>query len=249
MKTVSAFFCGIFLLLGTAGMAAAALTAIGTATYNGDDYKLIYDDAQELVWLDYTKDVAPWADQTAWAFGLGSNLSISLDDGYSTEITWAKGWRLPVTDYSLIADGYQNNIGYEGLDPDGTYHYGGGWNMLNSEMGYLFYESLENVGSKTTEGDSVHFSIYGLNNTGPFENLEESPYWSWTENPWATDQAYTFTFYSGQLAWYSEPSTDRRAIAVISGDVTYDPVPVPGTILLLGSGLIGLFGYRRKMRK
>jgi len=31
--------------------------------------------------------------------------------------------------------------------------------------------------------------------------------------------------------------------------INYDPVPIPGTLILLGSGLLGLAGWRRKFGK
>ncbi|MFI5176901.1 MAG: PEP-CTERM sorting domain-containing protein, partial [Terriglobia bacterium] len=39
------------------------------------------------------------------------------------------------------------------------------------------------------------------------------------------------------------------ALAVHSGDVGAIPIPEPATLLLLGSGLIGLLGFKRKFRK
>jgi hypothetical protein len=36
------------------------------------------------------------------------------------------------------------------------------------------------------------------------------------------------------------------AIAVFDGDVSVTPVPEPGTMLLLGPGLLALAGYGRK---
>jgi hypothetical protein len=54
-------------VLCCSGVASAALTRIGTATYGGSDYNLIYEEDQGLVWLDYTKGGDTWQGQADWA--------------------------------------------------------------------------------------------------------------------------------------------------------------------------------------
>jgi hypothetical protein len=74
------------------GLAQATLITIGSASYMGLDYKLIYDDDDTgyggggLVWLDYTRSRDIWQNQVNWASGLGSSLTVTLDPGYTTDI-------------------------------------------------------------------------------------------------------------------------------------------------------------------
>jgi len=79
--------------------AGAELTVIGTATYEGSDYNLVYDDdsggGSGLVYLDYDYSADKWLnhpDAISWAAGLGAALTINLT-GYSVE--WSGDWRLP----------------------------------------------------------------------------------------------------------------------------------------------------------
>lgn len=99
----------------------ADLVTIGTAAYNGSDCKLIFEQAQGLIWLDYTSPEADWDTQMAWAAGLGAQLTLNIDSLYT--VTWQEvDWRLPSA----------------GDDPQT------GGNLTGSEMGYLYYVSLGN---------------------------------------------------------------------------------------------------------
>ncbi|MHC4645554.1 MAG: hypothetical protein ACYTBJ_08625 [Planctomycetota bacterium] len=81
--------------------AGATLTVIGTATYDGNDYDLVWDDdngsGTEVVYLDYDYSHDPFfvnhPDAIAWAGGLGATLTINLLPGHS--VTWSGDWRLP----------------------------------------------------------------------------------------------------------------------------------------------------------
>lgn len=111
-------------------------------------------------------------------------------------------------------------------------------NINLGEMGHLYYDELKN-------------SAGWLTNEGPFTNLLAGyDGYCWTSTPntstyWS--DAWRFAFRSGNQASYSDYQ-GMRAFAVHDGNVG-SPVPVPAAVWLLGSGLLGLVGVRRKLRR
>ena len=221
----------LLLLLLISPAVNASLTVIGTAVYNGPEklyngkeFNLIYEDDSiygGLVWLDFTNPYCQtWNYQMNWATNvIGSRLTVELFDGYTTDIDWSTGWRLPSS----------------GDDP------GYGYNDTTSELGHLYYVSLGNT------------SGLGSVDTGPFENLHTRPNGSgyWTETTYeasnGTIYSYSFLFSSG-YQMYASQSGQFYAAAVHPGTVSFAPVPVPAAMWLLGSGLLGLMGIRRRKR-
>jgi hypothetical protein len=110
--------------------------------------------------------------------------------------------------------------------------------VVNSEMEHLNWDSLGNNG-------------YGLQNTGPFDNLQASKYWSGTRAfPYGEDEPtryyWAFRFTSGmQFGEYAHD--DCAALAVLPGDVAAR-VPEPSTMLLLGAGLLGVSFTGKRLR-
>ena len=133
----------------------ANLVTIGTATYFGLDYKLIWDDdnnGKSVVWLDYSHQEDTWASQNDWAALLSGDLTINLYPGYC--VAWDDPtWRLPASKNSHYTPYDPSIFGYEG-DPnnDGIYNYIIGYNLANSEFGHLYYEELGNIGQTNTDG-------------------------------------------------------------------------------------------------
>lgn len=84
------------LLLTLTGAVWAALIELGSATIAGDGtpYRLVYDEAQAITWLDYSRPQAAWYDQDPWAQGLEVVFN-----------GWSLGdWRLPKAQPALGDD-------------------------------------------------------------------------------------------------------------------------------------------------
>ena len=110
------------------------------------------------------------------------------------------------------------------------------FNCTGSELGHMFYNELGG-----TAGPSIMLS------TDPdlalFPNLQADFYWSSTEVAPNSLFAYGFNFINGSQTT-SAKSNSFFAWAVRSGDVS--AVPVPAAVWLMGSGLLGLFGFSCK---
>lgn len=191
---------------------------------------LIYDTNLNITWYDYTKRIGNppdysnhWSTMMTWAQGLN--------------VGGVTGWRLPST---------------EGAPPvpavDGTSLTG--YNNTTSEMGHLFYIELGNKGMYDVNGNPQ--SGYGLVNTGPFKNLQPDLYWSSTTLLGQLGYAFNFNFNNGFQRANDEYMADLT-MAVHSGDIgpngPINPVPIPPTIWLLGSGLMGVGFLRKRLRK
>jgi hypothetical protein len=160
----------------------------------------------------------------SWA----ANLTVNFNGAALT------GWRLPTTVDGLPYAWNAQVTGY---------------NNTSSEIGYLYYVSLGNKAPYDTNGN--YQPDGGLRNIGPFHylGLPTSYYWSGSDFVHLLDLSSAVMFYFGdgfQGSW-SKGAT-LGALAVRPGDVSA-PVPIPGAVWLLGSGLIGLAGLRRRFKK
>ncbi len=112
----------------------------------------------------------------------------------------------------------------------------------SSQMAYLYLTDL---------GDTTTLTGSGLVKTGPFKNLVSNMYWSGTAaNSAGTGEAWGFSMSNG-LNHAGSNGVNGYALAVLPGDIVTGGVvtPIPGTVLLFGTGLAGLIGTMKLKRE
>ena len=198
-----------------------------------------FDNALNITWLadanhalttGYDADgLMHWDAANTWAANL---------DPYGSGIA---GWRLPTVSpvngstftYAFAYDG-TTEFGYNISAPGTIYA-----ESTTSEMAHLFYNTLGNVAYYDTSGNGPQTG-WGLTNTGPFSNIQTADfYWSSTESPANTNNAWFFNFDIGGQTANDKAYFNFFSWAVHDGDVG-NPIPQVPFVICVGAD-IGMF--------
>jgi len=222
-------------------------TTLQARDLNGDSQTdAFYDTSLNITWLANADLLRGYGWGSAMAFA--ANLSFGgFDD-----------WRLPkVVDTGTPLCNYSNN----GTDCGINVQTKAG-DTVYSEMAHLWYVALGNCPALNpydyTTQPYMYESTYcksaqilrGLTNTGYFQGLGLSDYWTLTRNEPSTggNVAFIFTMSNGyqDVAWQD---MGRSSMFVRDGDVALPaqiPEPESITLVLTALGILGLISRRRR---
>ncbi len=200
---------------------------------------MIYDDVLNVTWLqdtNYAKTSGydadggmTWADAKSWA----ANLSYG---GYDD-------WRLP----SLTP---VNGTSFQyGITNNGSTDVGYNNSGINTELGYMYYVNLGNLGYCSTAGvcpqpgysfpPNASFTDAATSTVKSFTNLDGGEYWFGVTRDAPIDfLGMAFFTDNGLQRWDSVDEAFGLSWAVRDGDVS--AVPLPAAIWLFGSALAGM---------
>lgn len=198
----------------------------GTAV--NPDVKYVYDTVLNLTWLANWSGngLMNWANASAWAANLTD---------------FGGGWALP----TVLDIGNNGCLGFANGGTDCGYNvYGSEVGRRDSPLAHMYYDTLGNLGFYSPLG--VFQADWGLNNTGPFSNMQSGVYWSGTADAlYPAGVAWLFRSNSGSQDGGIQ-SGDAFAVAVRPGDVFAGSVPEPGGLGLLGFAFGTLAVVRRR---
>lgn len=245
MEHKISMYLGISLLACSISTTQAALIDYG----NG----LIYDDIQDISWLQNSNLAA---DNNFGVTGINVDGTMAWETGFewinalnSNNYLGYSSWRMPTVD-PVNGVSFEYTVSYDGSTDRGFNN-----TSTANELSHLYYTSLGNIGYCTTNNatgsspdtcETAAVGEWGLQNTGPFGDMQAFRYWTDTENNLNDTRAFDMDFTFGQIGTGGKGG-GKHVWAVLDGAPT--EVPLPAASWLFVTGLIGLIGVSRRQKQ
>lgn len=236
---------GLVTLLSIAapiGAFASAVSGQGTweSTLQGRDldgnvangFEAYYDTDLDITWLadaryattsGYDRDgYMNWDEAKAWAAQLNIN--------------GTTGWRLPGV---KPVNGSSFDYNYS---PAGNTDVGFNITSSQSELAHLYHVTLGSTSYYDASGNGQ--PDFGMQNSGPFRNVQPYAHWSGVEYAPGTGYAWAFGTDNGFQGW-GDNRDEFSVWAVRPGDVAAVPEPSTYALMMIGIAGIGLATCRK----